>query len=153
MIAEDAVGLEWGFKASFRDYLARMRGSVEVIEPAEATGDSFFFPYVGRKRVESSLVLRFGGEVGFTGHGGLLRLRLAQPMLVFDQTTVGVAVKHPQDESAFVVIARLTPGSSAGPIQATLSQAGSNILMGTYSEGTELDPIRLRLPKRLKHRG
>ncbi|MGK6310260.1 HtaA domain-containing protein [Variovorax sp. DT-64] len=146
MMAEDAVGLEWGFKESFRDYLARMRGTVEVIEPAETVGNSFFFPFAGRSKMGSALVLRFGGEVGFTGHGGLLRLRLAHPMLVFDQRSVCFAVTHPQNDGGLVVIAHLVPGVAAGPIPATLSQAGSDLLMGTYPEGTELDPILLRLP-------
>jgi hypothetical protein len=143
-------GLRWGFKASFRTYVERMAGSIDVSSPAVGTEGNYFFPFVGRDvdAEHGATLVRFAGAVAFRGHGGLLSLTIAFPTLVFHGPATTLSIADPRDPSTLLPLADLAAPETEGPIPAALTAQGSALLRGTYPAGTELDPLTLLLPGR-----
>lgn len=80
--------LTWGFKESFRAYID---GSIANGQWTVADGASYDTPLFGfvadTGRIDPRATLGrldFTGSVRFTGHGGILDTRIANPALVFD---------------------------------------------------------------------
>ncbi len=134
--------LVWGVKASLLEYTRGMPdGRVEAADGAAATDAGFTFPPAGEP-------LAFRGSVTFTGHGGMMRVVLADPRLV--ETTGGWDLTVRDDEEPggrlrFATVGALTP-DAAGGRRATgtrLTADGADLFFGPYVEGTPLDDPRV----------
>ncbi|MEU8891065.1 HtaA domain-containing protein [Streptomyces sp. NPDC048442] len=160
--------LDWGFKESFRTYLASpfSGGRITVAGGAEQAANNGVFTFVdgvGTYDMKThGTQTGFKGSVHFTAHEGVLDVTLSD-------LKVGTAGKagaitadvrsKPMGSKEFVVqddvelaaldLSAVKPGQGAGgamvfkDIPATLTKAGSTAFNGQYKEGDKLDPATL----------
>jgi len=125
-------GLRWGVKASLIGYVRGMAdGVVETAGGAEAVDGAFRFP-----RDEG---LAFRGSVTLTGHGGMMRVTVADPSIVETPAGWVLEIADPDDPSArlpFATIAAFDGERAAGT---ALTQDGADLFFGPYERGTALD--------------
>nr|WP_246400976.1 HtaA domain-containing protein [Jiangella mangrovi] len=160
--------LDWGVKASFRNYITGpiAHGSIEVRDPASENADG---TYRFADGTGDATALSFGGEVYFSGHdmgaGPLLELTITDPRVQVASATDGVLVAdvvskslasgelvtyddvelaaldftgHPVTETDGVV--------AAADVPATLTEDGVAAFADFYAAGTELDPVTFSVP-------
>ena len=81
------LGLSWGIKRSFIDYIAGLPdGSVSATAGATVSGSSLFCFSPDTSDYDPALgtgVLRFRGDVRLAGHHGMLLVRLLDPWITF----------------------------------------------------------------------
>ncbi|MFF2330305.1 MULTISPECIES: HtaA domain-containing protein [unclassified Streptomyces] len=154
--------LEWGFKESFRSYLAASYsgGKITVKDGATQAPDNGVFTFVNGKGTYDTAThgtdTAFDGGVNFYAHGGVLDITLSDVKLSTAGTggAITVDVTTPegtQDDVAFAALdlSAVKPGQGAGgamvfkDIPATLTKAGSEAFNGQYKEGDALDPATL----------
>jgi hypothetical protein len=88
MSRDRLMGLHWGIKGSFMDYIGRMAdGRATVTDGATPTeGNVMVFEPAGvappPADADADLFLSFRGDIRFAGHFGLLFVRLADPQVV-----------------------------------------------------------------------
>lgn len=138
--------LIWGVKTSLLQYLTGMaRGAIEVFDDAEVTEHGICFPSAD----EAQHPLAFRGAVLMTGHGGLLRISLGDPVI------------HREDDGRWLLSARRADGQRipvadieqftqdhTGLVQAgvtTLTEQGVSVFDGQYPAGTTLDSPTITL--------
>ncbi|WP_203416733.1 HtaA domain-containing protein [Jiangella ureilytica] len=160
--------LDWGVKASFRNYITGpiAHGAIEVRDPATQNADG---TYRFADGTGDATALSFGGEVYFSGHdmgaGPLLELTITDPRVAVSSATDGVLVAdvvskslasgelvtyddvelaaldftdHPVTEADGVV--------AASDVPATLTEDGVAAFADFYPAGTELDPVTFEVP-------
>ncbi|RIQ13714.1 HtaA domain-containing protein, partial [Jiangella rhizosphaerae] len=159
--------LDWGVKASFRNYITGpiAHGAIEVRDPAteNADGTFRFGDGIGSGLAEEAS-LSFGGEVYFSGHdsgsGPLLELTVTDPRIMVSSATDGVLVADvvsrsldsgelvTYDDVEFATLdftdhpVTVTDGvAAASGVPAALTEAGAEAFAGFYAAGTELDPV------------
>ncbi|NUL46605.1 HtaA domain-containing protein [Cellulosimicrobium funkei] len=160
------ASLDWGLKSSFRNYIRGgiAQGGWTLGGGASYEGNTFAFGGGNGSYAKDSRTgtVAFGGSVHFTGHDGVLDLRLSN--LKYRQTSPSSAVIVADVTSSSlegdgfsrdnVTFATVNPAglavsenrvalSGAG---ATLTAAGAEAFAGFYEAGTALDPISLTLP-------
>lgn len=144
------LALEWGIKQSLVRYIAGMAdGAIVASEPASVVEGGFRF--LAATPPQASGTLRFAGSVTLTGHGGMLRLVVAEPWLVpagkpNDAWSLTIADQYePGARIAFATIDRLDLGEAAPSAHGTrLTADGADLFFsGPYTEGTELDDPRI----------
>lgn len=127
-----ARALHWGIKASLLDYVRGMAdGSVEAAGGAAISESGIRFPGVAD--------LAFRGTVTLTGHGGMLRVTIAEPALV--ETAEGWVLEiadtdDPSRRLAFATIAAFDGSRASGT---ALTQDGADLFFGPYERGTAID--------------
>lgn len=148
--AAPVLALEWGIKQSLVRYIAGMaEGMIVASEPATGGEGGFRFPTAAPPQADGTL--RFAGSVTLTGHGGMLRLVVAEPWLVpagtpNDAWSLTIADQYePGARIAFATIDRLDLGEAAPSAHGTrLTADGADLFFsGPYTEGTELDGPRI----------
>ncbi len=126
------TALDWGIKASLLGYVRRMAdGSVEAGGGAARTGTGF--------RFESADGLAFRGAVTLTGHGGMLRVTIADPAIVQVGGGWALEITDPDDPSSrfpFATIAAFDGRRASGT---ALTQDGADLFFGPYERGTAID--------------
>lgn len=147
--------LIWGVKESFRRYVEATGGVIEASDGAERGADGAFR---FAATPDSSLRLAatggggtgiFRGEVRFEAHGGMLSVRLADPILEVGPTGAVLSMIDRQAGDLRVEIARLdltaatTNGEDGIALPAALTSGGSQVLGDHYPPTTALDPVRL----------
>ncbi|GAB2467350.1 hypothetical protein GCM10027029_32190 [Conyzicola lurida] len=149
-------GLDWGIKQSFREYIVGpiANGSIDVDGATFTNGIVGFAPTTDGTFDGSTGTGVFAGSVHFTGHGGLLDITLADPVVRIDSATAGsllVDVNGTErvsfatlDLSAATTTATDDAVSFTG-IPATLTAEGAASFDGFYEAGTELDPVDVQL--------
>lgn len=153
-----AASLCWGMKQSFRNYVAASGGVIEATGGAERTEDGEFTFAAGP---ESDLSLdadgkpqgraTFVGEVRFEGHGGMLSVRLVDPILEIGAAGATLSIADSPTRTHRLVVAHLdmatmTRGEAGELIIPTLlAMDGIHLLDGHYPLKTALDPVRLTL--------
>ncbi|WP_395640167.1 HtaA domain-containing protein [Pseudolysinimonas sp.] len=139
--------LSWGVKASFREYVTGpiASGSISVGNGAGVSGGAYWFP---QSSAEVSSDVAYRGSVTFSGHGGLLNLRIADPVVRITSTSSAVlSVATGSGRVDFASLALGTPTTDASGARtyaaspATLTAAGAASFAGFYSAGTALDPV------------
>jgi hypothetical protein len=149
------TALIWGVKQSFRGYVEATGGTIEAHGGAERTADgAFAFPAAA----DSTLALgadgqfegtgKFTGEAQFEAHGGMLSVRLADPVVEIGDAGAVLTLDDPR--TGRVEIAKLdlaAAATEAGEVAApaALSMDGSYALGGHYPAMTPIDPVRLQL--------
>ncbi|WP_168200375.1 HtaA domain-containing protein [Protaetiibacter larvae] len=149
--------LSWGVKASFRDYVTGpiAHGSITTSGVATA-GGRYVFPQSGAASLTDGLgSVSYSGSVHFSGHAGVLDLRLSDPQVRIDSATSGTLLVR-VDGGTRVAFASLALGSgtrSTGAdgsvsftgVPATITATGSDAFAfegsSFYPAGTALDPV------------
>lgn len=160
--------LSWGVKESFRSYIS---GSIANGEWTTDNGAEYETPNFLWHSTEGEIAeditagsLPFAGSLHFTGHDGLLRMDLANPLIEFDENgsaylslDIGATDEAPEGEPTSEQV-RAAKIETAGALEAdgetlTLTDApviltseGANALngeYGSYAAGDEMDAITL----------
>ena len=152
--------LEWGIKQSLVDYVLGMHdGSVTVTDPASEIGAGYRFPPESAQQASEDGTLRFAGTVTLSGHGGLLKIVVADPWLVPVTSAVAgsAGTGSAEDRWSLTIVDPYEPGSrlvfasidglgfETGAAHGTrLTADGADLFFsGPYTEGTELDDPRV----------
>lgn len=159
----DGGTLVWGVKESFRSYISGTIAKGEWQASDGATYETPVFTFTGATGEldpeTGAGTVAFPGLVHFTGHGGILDMRLASPSIVIGEdgtallhldvrsndTTGEVALDEKQAEVGAVgapVVLDAEAGTLAvagAPV--TLTDVGAPAFGGFYESGEELDPI------------
>jgi hypothetical protein len=159
------AGLDWGIKASFRNYVVGgiAHGTISVADGASRNPDgTFHFPVTGGEYdpETSATVVRFGGIASFRGHDGQLEMTLSGPRveitpdgakLVADVRSRTLETGAPLVDYPGVLLAEIdaddaTPTVADGTttwssLPAALSEPGAPAFAGFYLPGAELDPV------------
>ncbi|MFJ3667381.1 HtaA domain-containing protein [Streptomyces sp. NPDC090106] len=151
-------GLRWGLKKSFLDYVRRMpdgRGSVSDGAVPVGTGDLFYEHDAERS---DAGVWAFRGDVRFSGHFGMLFVRVAHPWLRIDGTNVELSIEDPQAREDAPRIPLVTGtlrrlGSQDGTEvwgseDVALTAEGVALFNDVYAEGEPFEPLVIQLPAR-----
>ncbi|WP_170154359.1 HtaA domain-containing protein [Protaetiibacter intestinalis] len=152
-----AGSLSWGVKASFRSYVTGpiAHGTISTTGATAGTG-GYVFPQSGAAQLTNGTgTVAYSGSVRFTGHDGVLDLRLSDPQVRIDSATAGTLLVRVNGGS-HVAFATLALGSATkttdatgavryagAPATITASGAGAFSLEGStfYPAGTALDPV------------
>ena len=146
--------LTWGVKASFRNYVEAVEGSIELSEGASRAEDgSFVFTAVpgGNLTIASdgsaTGAMRFQGKVTFDAHGGMLKATLTELGVEAGPDGLVLTVLEAPLNQDRCAIAKLGP-VEVGPDDAIILGAkitvdGMYQIADNYPPGTELDPLRL----------
>lgn len=149
-------GLRWGLKASFIDYVRRMpdgRGAVGDGAVPVGEADLFFeldHPLDGRTG------WKFRGDVRFTGHFGMLFIRIARPQLDLDGDTLVLTIEDPAGDPEAPRIPLVTgtlrhvDAQDATAIwvseDVNLTAAGVELFNDVYAEGEPFASLVLQVP-------
>jgi hypothetical protein len=144
--------LNWGVKASFRDYVTGpiANGSIAVSGGAGVAGGGYWFPQASAGLSADAATIGYRGTVTFTGHSGALNLRLSDPTVRITSSSSGVlsvAVGGSRVDFATLDLAAATVTTDAtgartyASAPTTLTAAGAANFAGFYPAGTALDPV------------
>lgn len=137
MSALDDRSLHWGIKASLLDYVRGMAdGAVVASEGATPTDAGFRFPAAS---AAGPSPLAFRGAVALTGHGGMLRVTIADPAIVETADGWALEIADPDDRSARLRFATITGFDGARASGTALTQDGADLFFGPYERGTAID--------------
>ena len=150
--------LDWGVKQTFRSYVHGVGGAILARGGATRSGDGGFTFLAEedsslRRDADGTLVGlgRFRGEVTFEGHGGILAVRLADPIIEITPDAAVMSVAEDLERRRRIVIAHLDIGAAGWDdeglvsVPAILTLEGSQLLGDHYPIRTPLDPLRLRV--------
>lgn len=160
MSQQRLVGLHWGIKASFMNYMAAMPDSqASAVGGATPTaGNLLVWEPAGSppSKPNTDLVLAFRGDVRFTGHGGLLSVRLADPCITTRGGEAVLTVLDPSraDPARRLRLACLTletrPASGRLRIwlskDVRLAEEGTALFNDVYPAGEQMEPLAIFLP-------
>ena len=167
-----AAELTWGFKESFRSYISGSiaKGSWEVEDGATYETPAFGWPDgTGDYDLATATgEIAFAGGIQFSGHGGLLQTRVANPTLVFagpgsaqllldisgvamEDALAGDEAVEEFDQVPFVEIdlSDAVTAAADGTVTLTATDAPTTITedgfaaFGNYEPGTAFDPITI----------
>ncbi|BCB89801.1 HtaA domain-containing protein [Phytohabitans suffuscus] len=155
-------GLRWGIKTSFIEYLRRMPGSRgSVGDGAVPVGSHEIFfafdPTVRPPAGPDQLAWAFRGDVRFTGHYGMLFVRVASPWVVVSAGSAVLTIappREPEDAPRVpLVTATLEPAGRRAGTEAwvstsvSLTGAGAALFNDVYPEGEPFEPLTLQVPE------
>lgn len=155
------LGLHWGVKASFMDYIAAMPDSqASAVDGATATdGNVIVFepasPSPPRPE-DADLLLAFRGHVRFSGHSGLLFVRITDPWITVrgGEAVLTILDPHMPKEKPRLPLARLTLEQRAAPDDIRiwiskdvhLMEEGMALFNEVYPAGEQMEPLAVFLP-------
>jgi hypothetical protein len=149
IVPVSATAMHWGIKASFLRYVKNSGGRSAIVVPAGVVGEAFTFPRAAGGHTPGTV--RFAGGVGFSAHGGMMTVILAEPAIeaAADGLWLTIAdTANLTDESRRRGIARLVPThptenlpASASTFTPLLAGSGVGLFGDVYAEGTAFDPI------------
>jgi hypothetical protein len=152
------LGLTWGIKRSFIDYIAGLPdGAVSaadgatVIEP----GRFCFAPEGSDYNIARGTgVLRFRGDVRVAGHHGMMFVRLLDPWIELSggrgtlsiSTGDGSGQERTEVGTLRAAAAREIDGYLVWEhVDVLISPAGSELFDGQYAAGQPMDPLSIRV--------
>lgn len=135
--------LVWGVKASLLRYVRGMPDGTVLLEGVVESADGFVFP--GAETTADD-ILRFTGCATLTGHGGMMRVVIADPWISVQARELSIA--DPDDPSQRLTFARVatiepSPDGALHGQGTTLTADGADLFFGPYREGTTLDDPRV----------
>lgn len=156
--------LDWGFRESFRKYIAAA-GRITVADGAKQAAANGVFTFTGGTGTYDTATHgtnnAFKGSVRFEAHGGVLDIKLSDLKVATTGTkgaiTADITTKDQSGKDllkndvalADLDLSKVRPGSGAGgamvfkDIPAALTKAGAAAFNGQYKEGDPLDPATL----------
>lgn len=156
-----ASGIIWGIKGTFLKYLSGMpdakffmgRGALE------APGGAYFWPLSSSSDYDEpsgTRVLKFGGDVRFSGHHRMLYVMFVEPWIVFDDDGAHLSIADPDaypDLGARLPLVDLDLDTwqhhsgarfwSGAPTR--LRPEALGIFNNVYQSGELFDPIHIRV--------
>lgn len=156
-------GLRWGIKRSFLDYIRRMPdGQGSLADGARAVGEDeiLFAPAALQLGSDpdgtATRTWSFRGEVRFSGHFGMLALRLGSPALTVRGSTAELTIAGaPEDgEDGRLPLVTLDLVQQPAPdgieiwhgTEVRLTAVATPLFNGTYPEGEPFEPLTVTLP-------
>ena len=149
-------GLRWGLKKSFVDYVRRMpdgKGSVGDGAVPVGAGDLFYEHEVAGS---SDGVWAFRGDVRFSGHFGMLYVRVANPWVEVSEGRAVLTIEDPQAREGAPRVPLVTAtlqrlgdreGTQVwGSDDVALTASGVALFNDVYAEGELFEPIVIQLP-------
>lgn len=141
---DTSPGLVWGIKRSFLQYIARMPdGRCSATDGANLLDKSFHFS-LDVDSGQAVGIVKFRGDVRFSGHNRMLFLRIAHPWLHTD--TDGSAATLTIDGAPKRVILAtldlLTENDGHRGVNVRLSEHGSELFNLAYPAGEVLDDLK-----------
>ncbi|SCL72379.1 HtaA domain-containing protein [Micromonospora peucetia] len=155
--------LTWGFKESFRNYVAGGNGNPPIAASNGATVNAdgtFTFPSTGgtHDAATGATSAGYGGKVVFSYPGHFFSIALANPTIAISggtaalkadvdlTTTAAEPVSVRQATIATLAVGGGNPAGNAGTVTgtdlaATLTTAGASAFNGFYAAGDALDPV------------
>ncbi|MGP3535568.1 HtaA domain-containing protein [Microbacterium sp. RD1] len=128
--------LVWGVKQSLLAYVRSMEDGVVATDGgATASPAGFVFPGDG---------LEFAGSVTLTGHGGMMRVTLADPRLVEADGRWVLEIADPDDPGVRLPFALVATFDGVDGTGVTLTADGADLFFGPYGAGTALDDLSVR---------
>jgi hypothetical protein len=161
---EVPFGLAWGIKRSFIAYVRRMPdGKGSLGDGAIPLGeDTILFPADGRSSGaetpggEADRSWAFRGDVRFQGHGGMLFVRVAAPLITLRGEQAELSIEdpyaRPDAERVPLVTLQLEPGPAPEGAEvwlgsdARLTEAGSVLFNDVYPPGEPFERLSLIVP-------
>ena len=155
-------GLRWGIKSSFVDYVRRMpdgKGSVGNGAHPVGAGD-LFYEYDDEASTHATddelTVWAFKGDVRFTGHYGMLFVRVAHPRLEIRGTAAALTIEDQQAREGAPRVPLVTAtlqhvatrdGTQVwGSDHVVLTADGAALFNDVYLEGEPFEPLVVQLP-------
>ncbi|MET1022390.1 MAG: HtaA domain-containing protein [Arthrobacter sp.] len=152
------LGLAWGIKRSFLDYIASLSdGSVSASDGASVTGSSLFCFSPEASDYDAALgtgVLRFRGDVRLAGHHGMLLVRLLDPWISFTSgrgvLSISTGDGGGENRAAVAFLGPAKPRDADGSlvwehVDVVISAEGSDLFDGQYAAGQPMDPLSIRV--------
>ena len=150
-------GLLWGIKRSFVAYVRRMPdGQGSIHDGAVPLGeDTILFPAAGGTSADGD-TFTFRGDVRFRGHGGMLFVRVAAPVITVRGDRAELSIEDPyaraDAERVPLVTLQLEPGPAPEGAQVwlgsnvRLTEAGAVLFNDVYQPGEEFEQLSVILP-------
>lgn len=149
--------LSWGIKSSFTSYI---RGGIAKgdwkLSGVKWDGKQFVWPLTTAKFGDGTQ-LSYSGTITFSGHNGVLNMKLSDPRIVVKSATMAELyfghvrssdMNGKVSEFSNVHFATLSgnikvdaKNASAQGLSATLSADGAKAFAGFYEAGAQLDPV------------
>lgn len=159
------LGLRWGIKRSFVEYIGRMAdGAGSVGNGAVSVGEQEVLFAPGSVRREHGAdgaaqeTWAFRGEVRFSGHFGMLSVRLAAPVLTVRGGAAELTVDGASgDDRLPLVTLRLDRLPAPDGLEiwsgtdVTLTEAATGLFNGSYPAGEPFEPLTVTLPAIGRH--
>lgn len=161
---EPAYGLRWGIKRSFIDYVGRMpdgKGSVGGGAIPVGVNEVLYAPDTTGRRPgtdgDEERFWSFLGDVRFSGHFGMLFVRVAGPTVTMRGAEAELTVEDPFQEnesSERLLLATLRLEQQAAPdgmeiwngSDVQLAETGTELFNNVYPPGEPFEPLTLTLP-------
>lgn len=144
------IGLAWGIKDSFLDYLDRIGDAqIELRDGAATTSTGqFFFRFDSR----DDHTLRFRGTVALHAHFGALELRLSDPQIELGGSTVVLTITGPERRLPLLDLTWPQGVEEHGvemwrDAPAVLTPDACHLFGGAYSGGEPFAPVTARVPR------
>lgn len=153
------VGLVWGVKASFLNYLAHTGDATTTVIGAAAptaSGKFYFAPEAAPPvdTTKETVTLKFLGGVQFFAHFGLLRVDIQDPWVTFSATGSSLSIAHPEPMKAAARIPLLSLETTAPTVRSgvamwtavptRLTAEGKFIFGDFYPADESFDPLTIR---------
>ncbi|MBM9464073.1 HtaA domain-containing protein [Aeromicrobium sp. YIM 150415] len=153
--ADLVPGLRWRIKLSFARYVAGLPdGRAWLGDGVHANSDNeLIYPLAAvDDDAPEGVTMCFRGDVRYSGHRGLLDVRVADPWLTFGPDGGGIlSIRNPRDESgerlSFVRLSGITARSALRETrirtvtEVRLTAEGADVFHGVYQPGEPFDPI------------
>jgi hypothetical protein len=153
-------GLLWGIKRSFVAYVRRMPdGQGSIHDGAVPLGeDVILFPATEGMRATSteSDTFAFRGDVRFRGHGGMLFVRVAEPVITVRGDRAELSIADPYDRADADRVPLVTLQLAEGPApegarvwlgsDVRLTEAGAVLFDDVYQPGEAFEQLSVILP-------
>jgi hypothetical protein len=151
------VGLLWAIKRSFVAYVRRMPdGQGSIHDGAVPLGeDTILFPATEATSADGD-TFAFRGDVRFRGHGGMLFVRVAAPVITVRGDRAELSIEDPyaraDAERVPLVTLQLVEGPAPEGAQVwlgsdvRLTEAGAVLFNDVYQPGEEFEQLSVILP-------
>ena len=157
------AGLRWGVKRSFVEYIARMPdGRMSVLEGASLSelNELVWRPDLSGDASEGSADERtyaFKGDVRYGGHGGLLFVQLADPLVTVrgdvGEMTVLDSLSKVEGARLHLVTFIVDGSINADGVDlltasdVRLTEQGAEVFNAVYAAGEQFEPLTITWPR------
>jgi hypothetical protein len=157
---EIPFGLLWGIKRSFVGYVRRMPdGQGSLHDGAVPLGeDTILFPATDGTTADGTgaSTFAFRGDVRFRGHGGMLFVRIAAPLITVRGNQAELSIEDPYARPDGARVPLVTLRLDEGPApegarvwlgsEVTLTAAGAELFNDVYQPGEQFEQLSVILP-------
>ncbi|MBK5237643.1 MAG: HtaA domain-containing protein [Actinomycetales bacterium] len=161
------AGLHWSLKASFVRYILGMQDGVYAVTEDASADPEFVFTFPvkdisGFDPATGLGALQFRGAVRFGGHGGMLYVMIADPIVTVTAEGAVLSAKVDNDGERLDIVNLDVPENGFGmeprglhhepqpdlqwdSVATSLTAAGASLFIGQYPVGTAFDPLSITL--------